>query len=139
MQEVHLAWANSTTTKPSWFFVVDILESLVQYIERTSSMDTYQTILIYFKFSFGKEIKWKTSWKSPFWKILHTLKKYTKKLNLTLYYNWRICWNRKEIHNAPKSEIQFIISDQLFLDVLLMTNRSKTIAYATMKTRKTFE
>ena len=30
-------------------------------------------------------------------------------------------------------DIQFLISDQLFLDVLLMKIRSKTISYATMK------
>ena len=30
-------------------------------------------------------------------------------------------------------DIQFVISDQLFLDVLLMKIRSKTISYATMK------
>ena len=33
----------------------------------------------------------------------------------------------------PKCDIQFVISDQLFLDVLLMKIRSKTISYATMK------
>ena len=43
------------------------------------------------------------------------------------------------MHNIPISDIQFTISDQLFLDVLLMTIRSKTIAYATMKKRKTKE
>ena len=35
----------------------------------------------------------------------------------------------------PKCDIQFVISDQLFLDVLLMKIRSKTISYATMKKR----
>ena len=35
----------------------------------------------------------------------------------------------------PKCDIQFVISDQLFLDVLLMKIRSKTISYAAMKKR----
>ena len=35
----------------------------------------------------------------------------------------------------PKCDIQFVISDQLFLDVLLMKIRPKTISYAAMKKR----
>ena len=35
----------------------------------------------------------------------------------------------------PKCDIQFVISDQLFLDVLLMKIRSKTISYVAMKKR----
>ena len=35
--------------------------------------------------------------------------------------------------------MQFVISDQLFLDVLLMKIRTKTISYATMKKRQTEE
>ena len=46
-------------------------------------------------------------------------------------------YDRNEMHNIPISDIQFTISDQLFLDVLLMKIRSKTIGYATMKKRKT--
>ena len=41
-------------------------------------------------------------------------------------------YDRKEIHNTPIYDIQFTVSNQLFLDVLLMKIRSKTIAYATM-------
>lgn len=46
---------------------------------------------------------------------------------------------RKEIHNIPKSDIQFTVTNQLFRDVLLMKIRSKTIACATVKTCKTLE
>ena len=42
---------------------------------------------------------------------------------------------REQLSNIPKCDIQFVISDQLFLDVLLMKIRSKTIYYATMKKR----
>ena len=40
---------------------------------------------------------------------------------------------REELSNNPKCDIQFVTSDQLFLDVLLMKIRSKTNYYATMK------
>ena len=39
----------------------------------------------------------------------------------------------EQLSNIPKCDIQFAILDQLFLDVLLMKIRSKTIYYATIK------
>ena len=42
---------------------------------------------------------------------------------------------REQLSKIPKCDIQFVISDQLFLDVLLMKIRSKTISYAAMKKR----
>ena len=44
-------------------------------------------------------------------------------------------YSREQLPFIPKYDIQFVISDQLFLDVLLMKIRSKTISYATMKKR----
>ena len=43
----------------------------------------------------------------------------------------------EQIPHIPKCDIQFVISDQLFLDVLLMKMRSKTIP--TMKKLQTEE
>ena len=43
---------------------------------------------------------------------------------------------REQLPLIPKLDIQFVISDQLFLDVLLMKIRSKTILYATMKKKQ---
>ena len=40
---------------------------------------------------------------------------------------------RDNLSKTSSKDIQFTISDQLFLDVLLMEIRSKTIAYTTMK------
>ena len=40
---------------------------------------------------------------------------------------------REHLSKILKCDIQFDISDHLFLDVLLMKIRSKTISYATMK------
>ena len=42
-------------------------------------------------------------------------------------------YSREQLPFIQKCDIQFVISDQLFLDVLLMKIRSKTISYATMK------
>ena len=43
--------------------------------------------------------------------------------------------SREQLPNIPKCDLHFVISDQLFLDVLLMQIRSKTISYAIMKKR----
>ena len=42
---------------------------------------------------------------------------------------------REQLSKILKCDTQFVISDQLFLDVLLMKIRSKTISYAAMKKR----
>ena len=44
-------------------------------------------------------------------------------------------YTREQLPFVPKCDIQFVISDRLFLDVLLMKIRSKTMSYATMKKR----
>ena len=45
----------------------------------------------------------------------------------------------EQLPYIPKCDLQFISSDQLFLDVLLLKIRSKTILYATMKKRRNEE
>lgn len=42
-------------------------------------------------------------------------------------------YNFEQIENIPDSEIQFIISDQLILEVLLMELRGQSISYASFK------
>ena len=58
--------------------------------------------------------------------------------NITEEYSVML-YDRKEIHSMPKSDIQFTISDQPFLDVLFIKIISKTISNATLKTRKALE
>ena len=42
-------------------------------------------------------------------------------------------YDRDNLSKTSSKDIQFTISDQLFLDLLLMEIRSKTITYATLK------
>ena len=46
-------------------------------------------------------------------------------------------YNKDNLHKIPPSDINLTIDDQLFLDVLLMKVRSKTISYAAHK-KKSF-
>ena len=48
-------------------------------------------------------------------------------------------YNRENINRILNSDFQLIISDQLFLDTLLMKIRDKTISYATMRKKKSTE
>ena len=58
--------------------------------------------------------------------------------NVTEEYAADHC-DRSTLHNLPKSEIELSIPDKLFLDFMLMKIRSETIAYASMKKKKTQE
>ena len=44
-------------------------------------------------------------------------------------------YSREQLPNIPKCDLQFVISEQLSLDILLIKIRSKTISYAIMKKR----
>lgn len=48
-------------------------------------------------------------------------------------------YDKSYLHDVPKSEIELKVSDRLFLDFMLMKVRSKTIAYAAMKKKRTKE
>ena len=45
-------------------------------------------------------------------------------------------YDRKNLKNVPLEDISFMISDQTFLDFLLMKIRSKTISFSTYKRKK---
>ena len=45
-------------------------------------------------------------------------------------------YNQEDLDKLPNEEIQFTINDQLFLDVLLMEIRGKSISYASFKTNE---
>ena len=46
-------------------------------------------------------------------------------------------YNIDNIHEIPDSELQFTISDQLFLDVLLMEIRNAVMGYSVKKKKRT--
>lgn len=48
-------------------------------------------------------------------------------------------YNKDNISSEPDDNVQFIISDQLFLDTLLLEIRGKTISYSTYIFKKALE
>ena len=90
---------------------------------------------------FGTESKCRSFWKfnssllrdqQYVAEVNETIEKVTKQYAATPY-------NREHVSEVNSEELNLLISDRLFLDVLLMEIRGKTIAYATMKKKKTLE
>ena len=78
--------------------------------------------------------------KKTYWKFNSSLLKdneFVQEVNDTIetviQQHGALPYDRDNLLKISSKDIQFTISDQLFLDVLLMEIRSKTIAYATMK------
>ena len=95
--------------------------------------------MITLTFTLGKESRSRLLWKFNNSLLKNTL--FVKEINeviknVTEEYA-AFPYTREQIPDIPKCNIQFVFSDQLFLDVLLMEIRSKTISYATMKKRQT--
>ena len=93
------------------------------------------------KLKFGKDIKHNTFWK--FNCSLLRDKEYLDQVNIEIQNVTEEYaadhYDRSTLHNIPKSKIELSIPDKLFLDFMLMKIRSETIAYASMKKKKTQE
>ena len=91
--------------------------------------------LITLTLTFGKETKNKLLWK--FNSSLLKDKLYADEINTvikTVVEEYAaLPYSREQLPNIQKCDLQFVISDQLFIDVLLMQIKSKAISYAIMK------
>ena len=136
-------WRRPTPFQQSRLDFFLISENMIQNVEEAEIVYGYRSdhSMITLKLSFAKEMKRKT-----FWKFNSSLLKdveYIEEINTEIKHVTEeyavLVYNQKQIENISQTDIQFTISDQLFLDVLLMKIRSKTIAYASMKKRKSTE
>lgn len=88
--------------------------------------------------AFGSEERHKNFWK--FNSSLLKDSKYANMVNETIENITEqyaaLPYDRERLSKIPKEEIHFSISDQLFLDVLLMEIRSRTISYGINKKRE---
>ena len=131
-------WHRPTPLKQSRLDFFLISESMVPYVEQTDIQYRYRSdhSMIVLKLLLQKEkMKRKTFWKlnSCSLKDYTYLKEINEEIKNVVEEYAVMLYNRKEIHNIPIFDIQLSISDQLFLDVLLMKIRSKGIAHATRK------
>ena len=80
------------------------------------------------------------------WKFNNSLLYYTKYVNkvneFILKFKKQHClpvYNIENIDNIPDDKIQFILNDQMFLEILLLELRGLTISYASFKKRRLIE
>jgi exonuclease III len=123
-----------------FFLISDLLSSEVHDADILPGYRTDHSIIL---LSLGKVIERK---RFSLWKFNASLlkdKEYLEEINnvitsvKTEYAAF--LYNPNAINSISNNEIQFTISDQLFLDTLLMKIRDKTISYATAKKKKNNE
>jgi len=97
--------------------------------------------LITLDMNFGDNCKKKSFWKfnSSLLKDLKYVTEINDLIEKIIEQYAILPYNRENLSTISTKDIEFVISDQLFLEVLLMEIRSKTISYATMKNKKMLE
>ena len=132
-------WRRTNPTQQGRLDFFLISDTLVQYTEDANILHGYRSdhSMISLTLSFGKKVKRNTLWKLN--SSLLRDREYTQIVNeeikKVLDEYAILMYNRQTLNDIPKTEVQLTISDQLFLDVLLMKIRSKTIEYSARKKR----
>ena len=144
---------NSETLRYTWrrtnpqqqarldFFLVS--ETLMDKVKHCDILHGYRSdhSLITLELEFSKETRRNSYWKFN-QSLLHD-RQYTLEIHEviknTIEQYAATPYNRNKLDTIPFDEIQFTISDQLFLDVLLMEIRSKTISFSSHKKKTNLE
>ena len=118
-------------------------ENLLPYIKESEILIGYRTdhSFISLELEFKSEENKRTFWKfnSSLLKDLDCIKEINDTIKKTTEQYLLPVYNFDNINQIPKWELQFTISDQLFLDVLLMEIRSTIIAYSVKKKKTVTE
>ena len=140
MEEKQFTWRKNNGNKKARLDYFLISENLFNEIDKSDILGGYRTdhSMIFLQLIKGEEEKNRT-----FWKFNNSLlkdKEYVKIVKDTIskvkrqYISPNILENTDiNIENLSNAEIQLVINDQLFLEVLLMEIRGKTISYASHK------
>ena len=120
-------WRRNTPLQQSrldFFWILDLLSTFVTDADIKAGTDHS---LITLTLTFGKETKNKLLWK--FNSSLLKDKLYADEINTvikTVVEEYAaLPYSREQLPNIQKCDLQFVISDQLFIDVLLMQIKSK--------------
>ena len=133
-------WRRSTPFQQSRldFFLISSL--LSPFVKKTDILPGYKTdhSLITLTFQFGQETKRNTFWKFNT-SLLHDLT-YLKEINTLIeeiIEEYAVYpYAREKLKDIPIEDIEFTISDQIFLDLLLMKIRAKSISYSSFLKKK---
>ena len=133
-------WRRSNPLQQSRLDYFLVSESICNFVRDADIRPGYRTdhSMITLDLIFGENTK-----RNTFWKFNSSLLRdytYVKQINdiieSTIEQYAASPYDRNNLKNIETEEISFTISDQLFLDVLLMEIRSKTIAYSTAKKKE---
>ena len=133
-------WRRSTPCQQSRFDFFLISNTLTPLVSNVDIKPGYKTdhSLVTLTLQFSKENK-----RNKFWKFntsLLTDKVYLQEIDIlikdVIVEYAAFPYNKDILHTIPSTDVSLTISDQLFLDVLLMKIRSKTISFASFKKRK---
>ena len=134
------SWRRSTPIQQSrldFFLITDILTPMVKDVTINTGYRTDHS-LITLTLQFEQEGERRQFWKFNS-SLLHD-KKYLDDINGVIKEVIEeyavLLYNRETLSNIPISDISLSINDQLFLEVLLMKIRSKTISYSAFKKKK---
>ena len=120
------------------FFLLS--DTLLPFIKDSKILNGYRSdhSFVSIELEFKKGEKRRNFWKfnSSLLKETECVNEIKKAIKTTKEQYVLPVYNLEKIEEIPNSEIQFSISDQLFLDVLLMEIRNAVIGYSVMKKRK---
>lgn len=134
-------WRRPTPVQQSrldYFLITDILAHFTKNVDILPGYRSDHS-LISLTFAFGPEHKNNTFWK--FNTSLLNDNNYLQLVNNTIKETIEeyaaLAYCRDELHNITLSDITFTITDQLFLEVLLMKIRANTISFSFEKNKST--
>ena len=134
------SWRRNNPLQQARLDFMLVSNSLISYIKDCKILPGYRSdhSIVLIELELKKEGKNANLWK--FNSSLLKDKKYAEEINNTILrvteqYSVPV-YNIENIHNISKDELQLTISDQLFLDVILMEIRNTTINYASKKKKE---
>jgi len=133
-------WRRGTPFQQSRLDYFLVTDAVSRYVTDADIKPGYRTdhSIITLTLQFGDEEKRNMFWKfnTSLLKDIDYLTEVNNEIDQVIKEYAAFPYNRETLHELPLADISFTISDQLFLDVLLMKIRAKTISYATWKKRK---
>ena len=133
-------WRKTNPVKLARLYLILISNNLMPYVENVLIDNSYRSdhsgVILFLKLNTIQ--KGKGLWK--FNNSLLTDKEYLKiikaVIDKTIAQYAILIYKVDNLKLVPKSEIQFVINEQLFLETLLMEIRGKTISYSAYKKKK---
>ena len=132
-------WRKKSPCKQARLDYFLISENLSQFVKKSEIWPSYRSdhSMVTLELNFTNFIQGKSYWKhnSSLLSDIEYLNIINEKIKEVKRQYALPIYDLEGIDNIPDEDLQFTIDDQLFLDVLLMEIRGKTISYASFKNK----